>query len=208
MELQNMSSNKILKIIIILSVSRLGKTDPLLTPCTTFLLFLFLATFFLASMTRGLMYLFNHAVRKSEGTASNGRRARNLLEKAVVLIWGTSFLTSWNNWGTSQTFSRHFYRSQGQHLNPESIEYDLGLHDAVDRKLAIIGLLSPRHGASSGCGWRMLSDIDGGCEYTERSVADSRKLSSMGVGRGANKSSPFKINMLWMKRPVYLKETS
>ena len=65
---------------IILPVSRLGKIDPLLTRCIIFLLFLFLATFFLASMTRGLRYLFNHAVRKSESTASKGRRARNVLE--------------------------------------------------------------------------------------------------------------------------------
>jgi len=56
MELQNMSLNKILKIVTILSVSRLGKIDPLLTRCTRFLLFLFLATFFLASMTTDLMY--------------------------------------------------------------------------------------------------------------------------------------------------------
>jgi hypothetical protein len=79
-----MSLNRILKITIILSVSLLGKIDPLLTRCTRFLSFPFLATFFLASMTTGLMYLFNHAVRKSEGTASKVRWARNVLEQAVV----------------------------------------------------------------------------------------------------------------------------
>jgi hypothetical protein len=69
---------------IILSVSLLGKTDPLLTLCTRFLLFPFLATFFLASMTTGLLYLFNHAVRNSEGTASKARTAGSVLEQAVV----------------------------------------------------------------------------------------------------------------------------
>ena len=79
-----MSLNRILKIMIILSVSLLGKTDPLLTGCTRFLSFPFLATFLLASMTTGLMYLINHAVRNSEDTASKVRRSRNVLEQAVV----------------------------------------------------------------------------------------------------------------------------
>jgi hypothetical protein len=79
-----MSLNRILKIMIILSVSLLAKIDPLLNRCTRFLLFLILATFLLVSMTTGLMYLFNHAVRISEGTASKVRRAGNLLEQAVI----------------------------------------------------------------------------------------------------------------------------
>jgi len=62
----------------------LGKIDPLLTCCTRFHLFPFLATFFLASMTTGLMLLFNHAVRRSEGTASKVRGTVNVLEQEIV----------------------------------------------------------------------------------------------------------------------------
>jgi hypothetical protein len=38
------------------------------------------------------------------------------------------------------------------------------------------GSLSPRHGASSGCGWRRLPQgVEGNCECIELSVADSRQ---------------------------------
>jgi hypothetical protein len=38
------------------------------------------------------------------------------------------------------------------------------------------GSLSPRHGASSGCGWRRRPpDTEGSCEYIEQAVADRRQ---------------------------------
>jgi hypothetical protein len=80
MELQNMTLNIILQIITILCVSRLRTTDPLLTSCTIFLLFLHHVTFFLACMTTGLLHLFNDAVTSSEATASKVRRTGNFLE--------------------------------------------------------------------------------------------------------------------------------
>ena len=136
MELQNMSLNRILKIMRILSVLLLGKIYPLLTRCTRFLLFLFHATFFLASTTTDLLYLFNDAVSNSEGTASKVRRSGKLFgTSGSPLTCGNSFVISWNDWEKSQTFSSHFYRAHGQHLNPAGVEYDLGgFHDAVDGK--------------------------------------------------------------------------
>jgi hypothetical protein len=39
-----------------------------------------------------------------------------------------------------------------------------------------VGPLSPRHAASSVCGWRKWPpDMEGSCEYTEKAVADSRQ---------------------------------
>jgi hypothetical protein len=39
-----------------------------------------------------------------------------------------------------------------------------------------VGPLSPRHGASSGSGWRRRApDVEGSCEYTEKAVVDSRQ---------------------------------
>ena len=36
--------------------------------------------------------------------------------------------------------------------------------------------LSPRHGASSGCGWRRRPpDTEGSCDYIEQGVADNRQ---------------------------------
>ena len=44
------------------------------------------------------------------------------------------------------------------------------------RYAVISGSLSPRHDASSGCGWRNgPSNMEGSCEYIEQAVADSRK---------------------------------
>jgi hypothetical protein len=56
-----------------------------------------------------------------------------------------------------------------------------------------LGSLSPRHGASAGCGWkRRPPGMEGSCEYIEQAVADSRRgwASSLGVERGVNNSSP------------------
>jgi hypothetical protein len=39
-----------------------------------------------------------------------------------------------------------------------------------------VGSLSPRHGASSGCGWRRRPPVmEGSCENIEEAVADSRQ---------------------------------
>jgi hypothetical protein len=50
----------------------------------------------------------------------------------------------------------------------------------------ISGSLSPRHGASSGCGWRVAANI----LNKQSRTANKGWSSSLGVGRGANNSSP------------------
>jgi hypothetical protein len=53
--------------------------------------------------------------------------------------------------------------------------------------------LSPRHGASSGCGWRnglWIWRVAANTLNKHSRTADKRWPSSLGVGRGANNSSP------------------
>jgi hypothetical protein len=55
------------------------------------------------------------------------------------------------------------------------------------------GPLSPGHGASSGCGWRnglLLWRLTPNTLNKQSRAADKGWPSSLGVGRGANKSSP------------------
>jgi hypothetical protein len=57
----------------------------------------------------------------------------------------------------------------------------------------ITGSLSPRHGASSGCGWRnglQLWRVAANILNKQLRTADKGWSSSLGVGRGANNSSP------------------
>jgi hypothetical protein len=59
--------------------------------------------------------------------------------------------------------------------------------------ISISGSLSPRHGAFSGCGWRNGLRIWTVSENTlnkQSRAADKGWPSSLGVGRGANNSSP------------------
>jgi hypothetical protein len=61
------------------------------------------------------------------------------------------------------------------------------------------GSLSPRHGASSGCGWSndlQLCRVAANTLNKQSQTADKGWSSSLGVGRGANNSSPQKIIML------------
>jgi hypothetical protein len=55
------------------------------------------------------------------------------------------------------------------------------------------GSLSPQHGAPSGCGWRnnlQLWRVAANTLNKQSQTADKGWSSSLGVGRGANKSSP------------------
>jgi hypothetical protein len=55
------------------------------------------------------------------------------------------------------------------------------------------GALSPRHGASSGCGWRnglQLRRVAANILNKQSRTADKGWSSSLVVGRGANSSSP------------------
>jgi hypothetical protein len=55
------------------------------------------------------------------------------------------------------------------------------------------GSLSPRHGACSGCGWRnglQVWRVAANTLNKQSRTADKGWSSSMGVGRGANNSSP------------------
>ena len=66
--------------------------------------------------------------------------------------------------------------------------------------------LSPRHGASSGCGWRndlQLWRVAANILNKQSRTADKGWSSSLGVGRGANNSSAYKINYVtkYSKKP-------
>jgi hypothetical protein len=57
----------------------------------------------------------------------------------------------------------------------------------------ISGSLSPRHGASSGCGWRKglrIWRVAANTLNKQSRTADRGWSSSLGVGRGADNSSP------------------
>jgi hypothetical protein len=63
----------------------------------------------------------------------------------------------------------------------------------VDNVLCWMGSLSPRHGASSGCGWRKvlrLRRVAANVLNKQSRTADKGWSSSLGVGRGANNPSP------------------
>jgi hypothetical protein len=60
----------------------------------------------------------------------------------------------------------------------------------------ISGFLSPRHGASSGCGWMNGLRIWRVAANMQSRTADKGWSSSLGVGRGSNNSSHYKITML------------
>jgi hypothetical protein len=62
-----------------------------------------------------------------------------------------------------------------------------------------VGPLSPRHGASSGFGWRRrLPDMEGTCEYIEQAAAeaDNGWSSSRGLGVGLTAPHRKKISLL------------
>jgi hypothetical protein len=59
-----------------------------------------------------------------------------------------------------------------------------------------VGPLSPRHGASSGCGWRevlRVRRVAASILNKQSRTADKGWSSSFGVGRGANNPSPSKF---------------
>jgi hypothetical protein len=63
----------------------------------------------------------------------------------------------------------------------------------VSRGATISGSLSPRHGVSSGCGWRnglRIWRVAANTLNKQSRTADKGWPSSLEVGRGANKSSP------------------
>jgi hypothetical protein len=62
--------------------------------------------------------------------------------------------------------------------------------NASENYSMISGSLSPRHGASSGCGWRKGLRIWRLAANMQSRSADKGWSSSLGVGRGANNSSP------------------
>jgi hypothetical protein len=63
----------------------------------------------------------------------------------------------------------------------------------VSKISTLSGSLSQRHGASSGCGWRnglQLWRVAANTLNRQSRTADKGWSSSLGVGRGANNSSP------------------
>jgi len=63
----------------------------------------------------------------------------------------------------------------------------------------ISGSLSPRRGASSGCGWRnglRMWSVAANILNKQSQITDSGWSSSLGVGRGANNCSPLNVSML------------
>ena len=66
--------------------------------------------------------------------------------------------------------------------------------------------LSPRHGASSGCGWRNgphIWRVAANISNKQSRTTDKGWSSSLEVGRGSNNSSPLKINYVanYTQRP-------
>jgi hypothetical protein len=68
------------------------------------------------------------------------------------------------------------------------------------RETMISGSLSPRHGASSGCGWRnshLIWRVAANTLKKQSRAADKGWSSSFGVGRGANNSSPISMDRVF-----------
>jgi hypothetical protein len=69
----------------------------------------------------------------------------------------------------------------------------LTLRQVVPAYTVTSGSLSPQHGTSTGCGWRnglQIWRVAANILYKQSRTADKGWYSSLGVGRGANNSSP------------------
>jgi hypothetical protein len=147
-------------------------------------------------------FLLQHVIQgRLEVMGERGRRRKQLMDNFKECVWEAERGNARSHSVQLLLWKRHGpvvrLRNEEAHEKPRKLPLYGHLLCSVlkERPFGSLlgGSLSPRHGASSGCGWRnglQLRRVAANTLNKQSRTADKGWSFSLGIGRGANNSSP------------------